>query len=440
MTSDKRSTSEYLSRPDAPLVTPRGMGDLTPPFAAQRRALSRQLLSHFALRGYELVTPPLFEHASVIDRGRTNERGAREFVRFVEPETGEVVVLRPDITPQVARIVATRLRERPAPYRLSYEGRVLQRRLGRARKHRQTAQVGVECIGVPSPAGDVETIALASSACQAVGLRDFRVELCSSALVSPLLESLPLDVRERIADQVASKDRAALRATAQDEELPEATIAPLEALLDHYGDLSVLTRAQSTFAWPAAQAALAELRAITERLVALGLGPHLRVDLSETRGLSYYTGASFQILAEGPGEPICSGGRYDNLLARFCAPQPATGFALYVDNLQWALERAGVTTGAQEARYVVQVGEDDSGVALAASMHDAGVVAATLPGSPSVDAMLAFSRSWGYAAALVPRKGGFQAYRTADGRSKDWPSLEPSVLAALSAWATASED
>lgn len=441
MTTDKRSTSEYLSRLSAPLVTPQGMGDVIPPFAAEQRELSRRLLSHFELSGYELVTPPLFEHAAVIDRGRVSQRGPRELLRFVEPETSEVVVLRPDITPQIARIVATRLRERPAPYRLSYEGRVLQRRLGRARKHRQMAQVGVECIGIPSPVGDVETIALATTACQAIGLRDFRVELCSSALVSPLIESLPSEIQERVAEHVASKDRAALRETARDEHLPATTVEHLEALLDHYGDLSVLRSAQGAFAWPSAQAALAELQAITERLVDLGLASQLRVDLSETRGLAYYTGASFQILAEGPGEPICSGGRYDNLLSRFGAPYPATGFALYVDNLQWALKRAGEASQQPTARFAVALGEDGrAGETLAAALRAEGRVAALVPAASSADVALAFARGWGYAAALVPQLGGFRAIRTADGRAQDWSSLTPTAFAALSEWATASED
>src|SRR5215813_11987793 len=95
-------------RNSAPLVTPKGMGDLLPPEAAARRALSLRVLRTFELRGYELVLPPVFEHAEVVQRGN-DALESRDLLRFVEPESGEVAVLRPDITPQIARIVATRL-------------------------------------------------------------------------------------------------------------------------------------------------------------------------------------------------------------------------------------------------------------------------------------------------------------------------------------------
>ena len=76
------------------------------------------------------MTPPAFEFASVIERG-LGTLDTADVLRFVEPESGEVAVLRPDMTPQVARIVATRLGDHPKPFRLAYEGTVVRRRLGR---------------------------------------------------------------------------------------------------------------------------------------------------------------------------------------------------------------------------------------------------------------------------------------------------------------------
>src|ERR1700722_16094216 len=122
---------------DHPL--PAGMRDLLPEEAAARRSLARQMLDRFALHGYALVTLPGFE----------------------------VAALRPDMTPQIARMIATRLRERPQPLRIAYEGTVVRRRSGRARKHRQIPQVGVELAGMTGPAGDIELLALAVEALQA---------------------------------------------------------------------------------------------------------------------------------------------------------------------------------------------------------------------------------------------------------------------------------
>src|SRR5690606_5556749 len=129
-----------------PLAPPSGMRDLLPPEAAARSWLSRRVTQVFEAWGYELVTTPPFEHAEVIERGlETVDR--RDLLRFVEPESGEVALLRPDITPQIARIVATRLADRPPPFRLCYAGSVIRQRRGRARKQRQIVQAGVEHVG-----------------------------------------------------------------------------------------------------------------------------------------------------------------------------------------------------------------------------------------------------------------------------------------------------
>jgi len=91
----------------------------------------------------------------------------------------------------------------------------------------------------------------------------------------------------------------------------------------------------------AAEGALRELKQLWESARALELAPRILLDLGETRDLDYYTGALVHLHAEGPGQPIGSGGRYDGLLDRFGAPRPAVGFAFGLDDVAWALERAG---------------------------------------------------------------------------------------------------
>src|SRR5580704_10819759 len=185
------------SRPlDHPL--PAGMRDLLPEQAASRRRLSRQLLECFALYGYAVVTPPVFEFADVLERG-LGTLHPEHLLRFVEPESGQVAALRPDMTPQIARMIATRLHGRPPPFRLGYEGTVLRRLSGRARKHRQIPQVGVELVGVAGPEGDLELVALAVEALRAAGLERFTIDLGDAGVVRALLP-----------DTLSSEHRAAL--------------------------------------------------------------------------------------------------------------------------------------------------------------------------------------------------------------------------------------
>ena len=137
-----RGTSHGVEPVSLEHPLPAGMRDLLPEEAANRRALARVVLDRFALFGYRLVTPPAFELAHVVERG-LGASAASDLLRFIEPESGDVAVLRPDMTPQIARIVATRMLDHTPPYRLAYEGTVVRRRSGRAKKHRQIPQVGV---------------------------------------------------------------------------------------------------------------------------------------------------------------------------------------------------------------------------------------------------------------------------------------------------------
>jgi ATP phosphoribosyltransferase regulatory subunit len=100
---------------------PAGMRDLLPPVARRQGELARRVTHCFELHGYEIVTLPVFEYAEVLERG-LGALDSDEVLRFVEPESGEVVALRPDMTPQIARILATRLADLPGPARLCYHG------------------------------------------------------------------------------------------------------------------------------------------------------------------------------------------------------------------------------------------------------------------------------------------------------------------------------
>jgi ATP phosphoribosyltransferase regulatory subunit len=393
--------ADPLLYPRDPLRTPKGMGDLLPPEADSTRALTRVVLRSFELWGYDLIVTPLFEHAAVVERG-TDALDPRDLLRFVEPESGEVAVLRPDITPQVARVIATRMARHPPPWRLCYEGRVIRRRRGRARSHQQLTQAGFECVGLAGPEADVEIITLAHEACAAAGLSSVRIELSHVTIAQSLLDKLPPMLRGPVAEMLARKDTASLGRLVQEAHLPSELGERLAALVEHYGELDVLRSAAKELHWPAATAALRNLREIVERLEAAGIGARLGVDLSDARGSSYYTGMSFSLLAEGPGEPVGAGGRYDRLLGRYGLEQPATGFAFDLENLQWALRQAGHDP--HEERAVLRVVAGQGATRLESwvqGLRAKEVVVAVVPNSER-EACLAFARAWSYDAVLLP--------------------------------------
>ncbi|MDB4945574.1 MAG: phosphoribosyltransferase regulatory subunit [Labilithrix sp.] len=367
---------------------PAGMRDLLPEEAAARRSLGRTVLERFALFGYRLVTPPAFELASVLERGLGGSASA-DVLRFIEPESGEVAVLRPDMTPQIARIVATRMRDHAPPYRIAYEGTVIRRRAGRAKKHRQIPQVGVELCGVGSADADLELLELAADALEAAGLGSTTFDLSDAGIVRGLLEGVAPGRAEEITRALAAKDETLLA----DAVRGLATATPLLALPRLHGGRAMLEEAvrvlHGTGAAPASERLLALFDAASARGIA-GSGRALTADAGEVRGFAYYTGTIFSIYAEGPGEPIGAGGRYDELLARFGAPMPAVGFGLDLDALAWALRAAGAATPACEG--VVYVGSADDG--RIAALRRRGIAAVAIAHH---DAALAHARSWGHA-------------------------------------------
>lgn len=365
---------------------PAGMRDLLPGEASAQTALARRLIGAFELSGYELVAVPIFEYAAVLEQG-LGSLGENEILRFVEPETGAVVVLRPDMTAQIARVIATRLAEAPVPARLCYEGSVLRRRHERARRQRQIPQAGIELVGVGGTEADLEVLGVAAAAARQAGLEEFTLDLGHAGIAGSLLAGSPDDARHDIVEALGVRDSAEISRRAERHAVGAELKRALAQLPELFGGEDVFSRAEKALGQTAAKGALSELRQLWEAAGALGVAPRLVVDLAETRDLAYYTGPVFSILAAGPGRAIGVGGRYDGLGERFGRRGPAAGFAFDLDDLGWALTHAG-RTGAPAPRLLVAHGGPEVLSALRACRV---ACAPAPPGDP-----LAYARAWRY--------------------------------------------
>ena len=399
------------------------MRDLLPPVARRQGELARRVTRCFELHGYEVVTLPVFEYAEVLERG-LGALDSEEVLRFVEPESGEVVALRPDMTPQIARILATRLADLPGPARLCYHGSVVRRRRERARRHRQIFQAGVELLGLDGPAGDLEILRLASAGVRAAGLSSFVFDLGHARIAAALLETLPDARTAELIDALAIKDQSEVEKRATAAGYSGRTLSAIAQLCELHGGTEVWPRADRLLAGTAAEPALRELRQIWDATSGAELAPKLLVDLSETRNFAYYTGLMFQIHADGPGSPIGAGGRYDSLLGRFGAPRAAAGFALSLDHLAWALESVGREEAAELRLLAVGASE-----ALLATLRSLGVPCAVAYAAPGAEA-LAYARAWRFSHVLEasPSGGSAALVRVADEQSRS-VLLEPQALA-----------
>ncbi len=355
--------------------------DLLPPAAARRRALVSALLDAFAAWGYRQVVTPTLERYEVLAAGLSEADRAR-VVRFVSGPASAVVALRSDVTPQIARMVAQhRGTTWPADavMRLSYTAGVV-RQPGQARTKAEQHQVGVEFVGDASPAADAELVALAHAALARVGLTGFRFDLSHGAIAHGVLDGLGLDAaaRESVEALLARKDRGGLEERLRALGVDAERVRAVGALCDAYGRLEAISLPELG---PRGRAGLEALHAIVEHLGAVfpNAADVLDVDLGEVRGFDYYTGTRLRVWAPSVAAPVLRGGRYDDLVGRFGAAAPATGFAIDLDALEQALGSRGPVPSGRSGRLVALHAECGPEARLEASRRAAAARGAGEP-------------------------------------------------------------
>ncbi|MDT8422110.1 MAG: ATP phosphoribosyltransferase regulatory subunit, partial [Desulfuromonadales bacterium] len=319
---------------------PTGVKDFLPVKAAKLDYLQNTLRGIYRSWGFRPVAPAVLEDLAVLELGLGADLREKTF-RFDDRQTGRLVAFPPDITPQVARIAATRMREMPLPFRLCYNGRVLRHTEQRLGKDREIFQSGVELIGLNGPEADAEMIAMAVKCLQAVGATEFTIDIGQVEFLRGILDDLPLDLVQSSAVRkaIAAKDSSGLQQLLKDMPLTGEQRTELLALPKLYGGREILDRARQAISNPASQKALTNLEKVLEVLTVYGVEEHVTLDLGEMRGFDYHSGLIFQGFLSGFGRAVCSGGRYDGLTARYGFPAPATGFAFNLYNLLFALDK-----------------------------------------------------------------------------------------------------
>jgi ATP phosphoribosyltransferase regulatory subunit len=295
--------------------------------ARLRRAIESRVAGVFAGWSYEEIIPPLFDYDEVFTRG--GGAAAKDSVyRFVGRD-GEVLALRPDFTALVAKVVASRMPERPMPLRLFYTGEVLRYQPPRAGRQEDLFQIGLEHIGNGVHA-DLEVLLVAFEALDSVGVGNAVVTLGDAGFMLGLLEEMRIGVdnRTEIMAATRARDRNRLR-TLLGQEPPRVLLDSMQLI----GDRQVLVRAEGMPIPSTSRNALGRLVRLAEELERLGLNNRIQFDLGEVLGFDYYTGMVFEIHAEGSGLALGGGGRYDSLLSRFGCARPAVGFSLSLDRL-----------------------------------------------------------------------------------------------------------
>jgi ATP phosphoribosyltransferase regulatory subunit len=374
---------------------PKGARIYLPDEAARKRYVETRLFEVFRRWGYREVVTPTFEFSDVLSVG--TDVGVQESMfKFVDRETGRMLALRADITPQIARVVATRLRDEPKPVRLAYITNVFRYDEPRVSHYREFYQAGVELIGLEKPEAEVEIIAMAIEGLRALGLDRFQIDLGHPDFFRGLLEEVTSDTgkRREIREALARKDASTLARLVQELAPPPEVAEALLALPTLFGREIVLERAARYARTERARRALANLTEVYRLLTIYGLADSVLLDLGEVRGFDYYSGLYFEAYIAGFGASIAGGGRYDDMLARFGYDCPAVGFAFDVARALAIMETQRVTVELPGPDFFIIdfTREKTAALSLARRLRDLGASVARDIISRGLDESIEYAR------------------------------------------------
>ena len=355
-------------------VLPDHIADVLPSEARHIEELRRGLLDTARCYGYELVMPPMLEYLESLLTG-TGEALALQTSKLIDQLSGRTMGLRADMTQQVARIDA-HLLNRSGVTRLCYCGPVVHALPDRPRATREPFQFGAEIYGHEGLEADLEALHLALDCLKGAGVKDVIVDLADVRIVRSLLAGVMVDeqVLRGVHAALAPKDATGLSALTAN--FPEASREGLMALLQLYGGMEVLDKAEKVLERTAGvRDVLSHLRWLVQRLD----GVKVSFDLADLRGYSYYSGTRFAIYVPGGSDALVRGGRYDEVGAVFGRNRPAAGFSLDIKQLV-----AVVPERPLKAAIRAPWGDDVQVAAAIAALRQKGeTVVCVLPGHES---------------------------------------------------------
>ena len=310
-------------------ILPEGIEEILPEDAKHLEGLRSKLLEMFACWGYDLVIPPLIDFLDSLLTGSGHDLDLQTF-KLTDQVSGEMLGVRADMTPQVARIDAHNLKHE-WPTRLCYVGTILNARSDPLHKTRSPMQIGAELYGHAGKESDVEVIRLMLEMLALTGLQNIHLDLGHVGIYRALSRQAGLtELQEsELFGVLQRKARPELQGLMDSYAINADLKAMLLKLPELNGGKDVLDKARTVFlkANNEVKEALADLESIAEKLVVCFPFLPISFDLAELRGYHYHTGIVFAAFVPSIGREIARGGRYDNIGAVFGRARPATGFS-----------------------------------------------------------------------------------------------------------------
>lgn len=346
------------------LHTPEGVRDCYGKENTAKRNTIAKIAGTIHLYGYQDLQTPSFEYFDVF----SNEIGttsSKDLFKFFDKE-GNTLVLRPDFTPSVARCAAKYFMDEKEPLRFCYEGSAFSNTSNLQGKLKETTQMGAELMNDGSAQADGEMIAMLIECLQAAGLTEFQISIGNVEYFKGICEYLQMDSELEMAlrDAISSKNYFAAEDLLKSEGFSKADRDLILRIRDFMETAEDLEKAAATAPNERTVSAIRRLIDVYRVVEAYGLVRYLSFDLSLLSKYHYYTGIIFKGYTYGTGEPIASGGRYDQLLGYFGKKAPAIGCMISIDPLLEAMRRQDVLEAEEPQIQKIYYNEDNYADAL----------------------------------------------------------------------------
>lgn len=325
------------------LHTPEGVRDIYNGECEQKIVLEHNMMSIFKIYGYHPIQTPMFEFFDIFGK-QIGSTSAKDLYKFFDHE-GNTLVLRPDITPSIARCASKYFMDEMTPIRLCYVGNTFINNKNYQGRLKECTQAGAELIGDTSVDADAEMIALAIHSLKNAGLSDFQISVGHVDYLGGLFEAAGMDEETElhVKDFINNKNFYGVDEIVSNLDLPQDLI-DLFAMLHEYAvntDTLKLAK-EKALNYKKVYEALERLEQLDAILSMYQVEAYVSYELAMLSGLEYYTGMIFAGYTFGTGEAIVKGGRYDQLLNYFGKDSAATGFVIVIDQLMAALSRQNI--------------------------------------------------------------------------------------------------
>lgn len=342
------------------LHTPEGVRDIYNVECAKKIILQDRLREVCIKYGYNDIQTPTLEFFDVFNK----ERGSvpsNEMFKLVD-RYGNTLVMRPDMTPSIARTAAKYYADRILPVKLCYVGNtfinVSQYYQG---KLKENTMIGAELIGDDSIYADFEIISMVIECMKSAGLTEFQVEIGNTAYFKGLLNEAGIsgDDEETLIEFIQEKNYLAVDEFLKSLNIDSKIADVLLELPQLFGSVEVLEKAKKLAPNDMSLKAIDRLYRLYELCQLTGADKYVSFDLGAVSKHAYYTGILFYAYTFGTGEPVICGGRYDKLLGQFGCNKPSIGFSITLDSMMAAISRQNIDIPLDNSGILLIYHEDD---------------------------------------------------------------------------------